>query len=659
MSSGRRSLAALAAAVFGFASCRPSEKAPARTPSRTAVESDDPAARSPSPPGPRRVIWIALDGLDPDWMDRLAREGRVPNWSRIAREGRVAKLASYVPMLSPIVWTTEATGVGPEVHRVLDFQEIDAASGRKAPVSGFSRAVPAVWNLASAAGKTVGVVGWWATHPAEVVRGFLISDRASPILFDAPPSGAAYPPSLDARVRAAAAKDGEVGVADVRPYVNLPDGDIARGLASADGMRDPVFALGRILASTRVNQRLARELYDRERPDFATVYFEGPDEIGHVFAPEAAPAPACVAAADAAKFGAAAARYYGTIDAILGQWMRRAREDGAVLLVTSDHGFKWGDDRPCARSSNEWTTAAFWHRPDGIFAAWGEGVVPGRDREHPTVFDVAPTVLALLGLPADVRMAGHPIREAFGGLPSIPAARSSETLRVERVASAPVSAAEASENAKKLVALGYLSPRDAVDLPGPSPRGRPAMTEGAWNNLGLYERDTKQDLRAAESDFRRSLAIRPEYSSPMFNLAVLDRSRGRDAEARDWLFRALAAGHADPEGTILDWAGEYRRARKFDAEASVLEKGFPLYPRDERIAVALADSRFRRRDCEGARAALAPFADGAREPATLNTLALAETCLGSPERAKDLFRRSLALKPDQPGVVDALKTLER
>ena len=35
-----------------------------------------------------------------------------------------------------------------EIHRVLDFQEIDPATGLKTPVSGLSRAVPAVQRAA-------------------------------------------------------------------------------------------------------------------------------------------------------------------------------------------------------------------------------------------------------------------------------------------------------------------------------------------------------------------------------------------------------------------------------------------------------------------------------------------------------------------------------
>ena len=563
-------------------------------------------------------------------------------------------------MLSPIVWTTMATGVGPDVHRVLDFQELDRKSGERVPISGLSRAAPAVWNVASAAERKVGVAGWWATHPAEVVRGFFLSDRASPILFDAPPSGSAYPPALEARVRSAVEKDARPSLEELRWFVRLPDDEIARGLSSADGMRNPVFALARILGSTRVYQRLARDLYDRERPDFMTVYFEGPDEIGHVFAADASPALPCISPKDAAAFGSTAALYYGAIDAILGQWMRRAREDGATLLVTSDHGFKWGDDRPCERSSSEGNTAAFWHRPDGVFAAWGTRVIPGRDREHPGVFDVAPTVLSLLGLPAEARMPGHALRAAFREEPALAPTRSSETLRVDRVAAAPMPAAEAREDARKLVALGYLSARDvSADTPSAGTGERPGMTEGAWNNLGLYERETKKDLRAAEGDFRRALALRPGYASPLFNLAVLYRSEGKRALARDLLFRAIDAGHPDPSGTLLHWAAEERTAKRSADEIALLDRAAARFPGDERIARTLADGRFRAGDCAGAAAALRPFQERASAAETWNGLGLYATCLGRPDEAASFFRRSLAIRPGQPGVIDALKSLGR
>ena len=280
----------------------------------------------------------------------------MPNWKRLVAEGYTTRITSFVPILSPVVWTTIATGVGPDAHRVLDFQEVDPKSGQKVPVSGFSRAVPALWNLASAAGRSVGVVGWWATHPAEEVRGFFVSDHASPILYEKlPPSGIAFPESLAAGVAQVVARDGRVTEADLARFVDVAPEEISRDLSSAQGMENPIVALSRILSATRVYQRIARDLYDKHLPDLLMLYIEGTDEIGHVFAPDTPPRLACVSDEEFRRFQKAAAVYYGVVDKMLGQWMRRAEEDGGTLLVQSDHGFKWGEDRPCQRSSLNWS----------------------------------------------------------------------------------------------------------------------------------------------------------------------------------------------------------------------------------------------------------------------------------------------------------------
>ena len=146
------------------------------------------------------------------------------------------------------------------------------------------------------------------------------------------------------------------------------------------------------------------------------VYFEGTDGIGHVFASFEPPRMACVSEADFARYHRAVDEYYALVDRMIGQWMRRAEEDGATLVVNSDHGFKWGEDRPCERSSLNPSTAAFWHRLDGVFAAWGPRVRRGQPRGAATVFDVAPTVSALLGLPVDRAVRGGVIAGAFEGL---------------------------------------------------------------------------------------------------------------------------------------------------------------------------------------------------------------------------------------------------
>ena len=648
--------------VLATPACRretPSAATSARAPS-TLVEDADVGERVPRTTGEPRVIWLGLDGLDWELLDRLSQAGKMPNWARLASEGFRADMKSFYPVLSPILWTTAATGVGPDVHRVLDFQETDPKTGTKLPVSGRSRAVPAVWNLASAAGKKVGVVGWWATHPAEEVDGFFVSDRASPMLFgDLPRAGVAFPASLAPGVEQIVARDGAVSDADIARFLDVSPAEIAAARGSGAGMENPVVALARILAATRVNHHIARDLYDRNRPDLMALYLEGTDEIGHVFAPYSPPRLACTSEEDFNRYRRAVEVYYGVIARILGQWMRRAKEDGATLVVHSDHGFKWGADRTCARSSTNWSTAAYWHRMNGVFAAWGARVRPSKNRAKVSIFDVAPTVLALEGLPADRRMTGRPVAAAFTGLGALPKKDLFGTVVVRRVAAESLSTAEASEYAKKLRALGYLTGGESQPI-APAGGDRPGMTEGGWNNLGVYLREETHDLSAAEAALRKSLELRPGYASPIFNLAILYRMKSEDPKAQEWLFRSLDAGHAEPERTIADWVGLYEDQEKLPAARALLERAVQRYPDNEPFARELALLKFKRwRDCPGALDALSRFESKTSDTDTLNALALFQTCLGRRGEAIALFERSLALKRDQPAVVQSLNMVRR
>jgi hypothetical protein len=52
-----------------------------------------------------------------------------------------------------------------------------------------------------------------------------------------------------------------------------------------------------------------------------------------------------------------------------------------------------------------------------------------------------------------------------------------------------------------------------------------------------------------------------------------------------------------------------------------------------------------------------PFEQKTSDPATLNSLALFQTCLGKRQDAIVLLERSLSLKPDQPGAIQSLNIL--
>ena len=658
--STRRGAAAVATALLAL-SCRrepPGKTATQARPAPAESLDQDVASRKPRVPGGRAsVIWVGLDGVDFELVDRLAAEGRMPNWKRLEAEGYTARLQSFQPVLSPVVWTTLATGVGPDVHRILDFQEVDPSTGQKVPISGRSRAVPAIWNVASAAGLSVGVVGWWATHPAEEVSGFFVSDHASPILFEGlPRAGVVYPAGLAAGIDQIVARDGSVSDAEIARYLDVPVEEIARSRGA--GLSNPVDALARILGATRVEQRVARDLYDKNLPDLMMVYFEGTDVIGHVFAPFVPPKMVCVSDGDFARYHRAVDEYFGLVDRMLGQWMRRAEEDGATLVINSDHGFKWGSDRPCERPSLSPSMSGNLHRLEGVFVAWGARARKNAARGTASVFDVAPTIAALLDLPVDRRVKGSVLRAAFPEISTPPRKDLFDTVTVRRIEAESMSERHASDYAQRLKSLGYLSGSEPAKL-APTGGDRPGMTEVGWNNLGLYLRENTKDFAAAEVDFQKALALAPGYATPQFNLAVLYRMRGDGPRAIDWLFRSFEAGHANPEGTILNWYVEYLDRGKSALAKNLLERGARTYPESEAMARELGLVRYRSRDCAGAWNAVARLETTTRAPDTINTLAMIKTCLGQRDEAIALFEKSLSINAQQPAVVRSLNVLQK
>ena len=128
----------------------------------------------------------------------------MPSFAKLRQEGAYARLISAKPLLSPIIWTTIATGKPPDQHRIGHFVAVNAKTGEQLPVTSRMRKVKALWNILSDAGRSVAVVGWWATWPAEDVRGTVVSDHTCyHFLFDEGATGGAdltgtiYPPALE------------------------------------------------------------------------------------------------------------------------------------------------------------------------------------------------------------------------------------------------------------------------------------------------------------------------------------------------------------------------------------------------------------------------------------------------------------------------------
>jgi predicted AlkP superfamily phosphohydrolase/phosphomutase len=73
----------------------------------------------------RKVIFLGLDGLDPNLTEQWMAEGKLPNLSALREQGCYSRLRTTFPPLSPVAWSTFATGVNPGKHNIFDFLNRD------------------------------------------------------------------------------------------------------------------------------------------------------------------------------------------------------------------------------------------------------------------------------------------------------------------------------------------------------------------------------------------------------------------------------------------------------------------------------------------------------------------------------------------------------
>ena len=555
----------------------------------------------------RRIIFVGADGAD--WMviDRLMAEGRLPNFKRIVEGGATGVLESMEPMLSPLLWTTMATGKMPEDHGILNFTVFDKETGKRVPITRMSRKVDAFWNMLSDYNRRTSIIGWLATYPAEEIQGVMVTDRVGYLAFaevgdEGVPDNAITPEGRVDEMAALVVNGSQVEYDAFKRFVNLNAQEFAKARSVAFDPKDPVNNMIMLYATAESFRAISNHVVDRDNPDFLAVYYELIDATGHLFMHYAQPRRDDVTDEQFRRFSNAVDEAYVLQDEILGEMLARL-DDNTVLMVVSDHGWKSGDLRPNVSPEIWGADAVRWHRKDGIVMFYGNGVRAGHRMERYSLPDVAPTVLALQGFPRVADMPGRVMASAFDE--TVTSQFSSErvaTLEREREEDKMIAAAEAgdAEALKKLEALGYITPENPFSH---NNLGQRYMDEGrieeaieefkkalelqpeytsALNNLGAAYGRLKQ-YDKAEAALRKTLELNPEDLYAINNLAVMNTELRRFDEALRWAQRAVevepqyANGHITL-GSILAQTGQ------FDKAQAAFERALELEPDNDRAA---------------------------------------------------------------------------
>jgi hypothetical protein len=369
------------------------------------------------PPG--RVVVLGFDGLEYSALRRYA--GQLPTFSRFLAEGAHAEMEVTTPIMSPIVWTTMASGYPAEVHGVGGW-----TNGRGKSFTGADVRVERVWDAVSAAGRPALVAGWLMTWPASILHGNVLTDR---FVWSHPMSRDSAREDIEEHPEATTYPD---HLADLAGELVPDDAWLA-----ASPLAYQVAAYGapsHPLRRDETHVRVFEALWADANAPLSVLYLNGADQVSHLYWPFQDRDSQRIIRMDATahkrqvdellrrhprqtlppygEFGLTAAGlgeagrwvpdYYVYLDSVLARvWSLVGPETTLILL--SDHGFQCSSSKPLVVGG---------HRGVAVFAAVGPRV-KARAAGTAHVFDVAPTLYALLGLPAATDMPGQVLHTLF------------------------------------------------------------------------------------------------------------------------------------------------------------------------------------------------------------------------------------------------------
>src|SRR6202167_425938 len=124
-----------------------------------------------------KVLLVGWDAADWKVIHPLIDLGKMPNVQHLVEHGASGQLATLRPPLSPMLWTSIATGKRPFKHGIHGFSEPAPDGSGVRPLTNLSRKSKALWNILNQNDLRSVVIGWWPSHPAEPIHGVMVSDH--------------------------------------------------------------------------------------------------------------------------------------------------------------------------------------------------------------------------------------------------------------------------------------------------------------------------------------------------------------------------------------------------------------------------------------------------------------------------------------------------
>jgi len=395
-------------------------------------------------PSGKKVALIGIDGAWWEIMTPLMEAGELPNFQKLAESGSTGELKTLYPTYSPMIWSSIATGKLPQKHGINSFLVwIFPVTGAQfaffrlpkfapellwmqenlaivAPVPSNYRTTSALWNIASDNGSTAGMMGWLASWPAETLNGYVYTDHALYNKMDILTNyklksdslgGEVYPPELLSEIQQFTYTPKDITREDLSRFVNVESDGFWEEFRMLDTYEyiDVAYEASMFKFSFPGDKTIIETgnylLKTYPQPDFWTIYLQGMDSMSHQYLKyyflenqdKLIPL-------NVERYRNLMVNYYKYMDETVGRIMAEL-DSNTVVMIVSDHGFDkqmlptghYNHILPSESGETQDFHICAVH--PGIFIAAGPGIKSGYKAADIDVLDIAPTVLAVMGLP--------------------------------------------------------------------------------------------------------------------------------------------------------------------------------------------------------------------------------------------------------------------
>jgi len=425
--------------------------------------------------GVDHLIFIVDDAANWTVANYLMAGDRLPGFAYLVSNGASGDLETFRPTHSPQVWTTMATGRSPDRHAITGFINY-AFPGMRYGIANFGipfewmleyvclrlhangiggarslgperRRVKALWNIATDLGLSVGVVNYHNTLPVEAVKGFMLSNYFY-LSLEKRGADCVFPDSLLPAVA-------EMIAATVDSSFDWIAGFTESEIPSETAVRERIDLIKRVANGDYTANQVAFSLFKRFDPSLMMMGLKGLDTVGHTTYWEYAlyhypdryrltsylrkyTSPDLVV-----RLGKVIDNLYILHDRFYRAWVNSLADNDALVIV-SDHGFEMNGNQ------HEFG-------PPGIVILYGTPFKKGYRIANASVYDIAPTLIYLLGLPVPADMEGQVLLDAIDPhwLASHPV-RTIDTYEAGERRPSQVPSKIGEDALKRLRAVGYI-----------------------------------------------------------------------------------------------------------------------------------------------------------------------------------------------------------